>query len=231
MFPDLSRRAEHLRERMEDPAADRTRLFRTYREFALTNRVVADWRCHYTELIRPHLCGGETRTLLDVGFGGGDIPLALAAWARRDRLALEITGIETDERALEFVSTLPPRQGVTFRLDTLENLCRNRRRFDFVIANHVLHHLDREALAPFREQTEALTVRLAVFNDIARSPLAYALFALFAPVLLSRSSYSYEDGLTSIRRSFTRCELAAEMGQRWRVRNTPRFHLMGTFEP
>ena len=156
MIPDLSARADHLRESMTDPSCSREKLFRTYREFALTNRFLAGWRRCYVSLIRPHLRAGEESTLLDIGFGGGDIPHALAAWARHDGFQLEITGIEQDARALEYVSTLPKRDGVTFRQASLGDLLRERLMFDFVISNHVLHELTNRQIGVFRNTPRQL---------------------------------------------------------------------------
>jgi len=228
MLPDLSTRAEHLRESMTDPSCSREKLFRTYREFALTNRLLAGWRRCYVSLIRPHLRAGEESTLLDIGFGGGDIPRTLAAWVRRDDLQLEITGIEQDARALEYVSTLPKRDGVTFREASLDDLLRERLMFDFVISNHVLHELTNREVNVFRDQVEALTRRCSIMNDVARSSPGYILFASTVPLFM-RHSFTVPDGLISIQRSFMRDELQSALGPRWRVRNAAWFRLIATF--
>jgi 2-polyprenyl-3-methyl-5-hydroxy-6-metoxy-1,4-benzoquinol methylase len=229
MLPDLSIRAEDLHESMNDPNCSREKLFKTYREFTLTNRLLAGWRRCYASLIRPHLRVGEESTLLDIGFGGGDIPRALAAWARRDGFQLEITGIEQDARALEYVSTLPKRGGVTFRKASLDDLLREKLMFDFVISNHVLHELTNREVGVFRNQVEALTRRFSIMNDIARSSPGYLLFAGTVPLFM-RNSFSAADGLISIRRSFTRHELQSALGPRWRVRNAAWFRLIATFD-
>jgi len=215
---------------MEDPDCDREKLFRTYREFALTNRLLAGWRRRYMSLIRPRLRAGAESTLLDIGFGGGDIARMLAASARRDGLRLEVTGIEQDARALEYVATQPTCGGVTFRAASLEDLLRESRAFDFVISNHVLHHLAGREVVDFRDQVEALTRRCAIMNDLERSSQGYFLFAGTAPLVM-RNSFSVPDGLISIRRSFTRAELQSALGPRWRVGDAGWFRLIATFEP
>jgi len=229
MLPDLSARAEHLRESMTDPSCSREKLFRTYREFALTNRFLAGWRRCYVSLIRPHLRTGEESTLLDIGFGGGDIPRTLAAWARHDGFQLEITGIEQDARALEYVSTLPKRDGVTFREASLDDVLREKRMFDFVTSNHVLHELTNREVGVFRDQVEALTRRWSIMSDIARSFPGYLLFAATVPLVM-RHSFTAPDGLISIRRSFTRDELQSALGPRWRVRSAAWFRLIATYD-
>ncbi len=230
MFPDLSNRAENLRELMDDPDCDRARLFKTYREFSISNRVLAGWRRIYARLIRPHLHASEKFTLLDIGFGGGDIARSLMSWARRDGFHLEITGVEQDARALEFVATLPKINGITFREASLDTLLLEKHAFDFVISNHVLHHISNRDVHLFRDQVQALTRRTAIMNDIVRSPAGYFLFATTGPLVM-RNSFSVPDGLVSIRRSFTRGELQLALGPRWRVQSTFLFRLIATFEP
>ena len=230
MYPDLSSRAENLHELMDDPNCDRERLFNTYRQFSVTNRLLAGWRSCYANLVRPLLRRGESSTLLDIGFGGGDIPRSLAAWARRDGFDLTITAVEQDERALSYVAALPGCEGVKFCRASLDELRRDSCMFDFVISNHVLHHVPDSELAQFRQQVEALTSRMAIMNDIVRSTTSYHLFAALAP-LMHRNSFSVPDGLVSIRRSFTRDELAAALGSKWHVRCARWFRLVAAFQP
>ena len=230
MIPDLSNRAENLRELMDNPNCDRVKLFKTYLEFALTNRLLAGWQRIYARLIRPRLRAGEKSTLLDIGFGGGDIARTLATWARRDGFELEISGIEQDARALAYVASLPKCAGVSFREASLADLRREKLAFDFVISNHVLHHITNQEMALFRDQVETLTRRVAIMNDIARSPLGYFIFASTAQLILHKS-FSVPDGLTSIRRSFTRDELQSALGPRWNVKNAPMFRVIATFTP
>lgn len=230
MIPDLSSRAENLPELRDDPNCARKLLFKTYREFSVTNRLLSGWRRCYVNLIRPRLRKGDASTLLDIGFGGGDIPRALVGWARHDGFDLVVTAIDQDDRALSYVATLPRCEGVSFCGASLEELRREKRTFDFVTSNHVLHHISSGELAEFRDHVEGLTVRMAIMNDTVRSAAGYFLFASFAPLVL-RNSFSVPDGLVSIRRSFTRDELAAALGPQWRVRSMAWFRLVATFLP
>ncbi|RIJ51954.1 methyltransferase, partial [Clavibacter lycopersici] len=99
---DLSRRDTGLTELMDDPDCDPAALDRTYARFPVVNRVVAGWRGVYRSRIRPLLSADRETTLLDIGSGGGDVPLSLARWARRDGLRLSVTGIDPDPRAAAF---------------------------------------------------------------------------------------------------------------------------------
>lgn len=198
---------------MDLPGCDPGRLERTYAQFALVNRVVAGWRGIYRTRIRPRLSADSPTSLLDIGCGGGDLSVLLARWAARDGLRLEVTAIDPDPRAILFAHSRHAAADVTFRQVGSAELLEEGHRYDVVVSNHVLHHLD--GLGAFLAESAMLSRGTAVHNDIRRSPAAYALFLAGSWVLTG--SYIRQDGLTSIRRSYTAAELAAAAPPGWTV--------------
>lgn len=214
----LRTRDVHAVEEMDRPGCDPVRLDRTYAQFAVVNRAVAGWRGIYRTHLRPVLSATAVTTLLDIGCGGGDVPVLLAAWAAQDRRLLEITAIDPDRRAFEFALRRRRAHGVTFRQASTAELAAEGQRYDFVVSNHVLHHLDSAELPRFLAESALLSRGAVLHNDIRRSPAAYALF--YAASWPFPGSYIREDGLTSIRRSYTTAELRAAAPPGWAV--TPR---------
>jgi len=211
----LRDRAADAVEEMDLPGCDPERLDRTYAQFALVNRAVSGWRSIYRRQLRPLLRAHTVTTLLDIGRGGGDVPVMLARWAARDGLRLEITAIDPDPRASRFAAEHHPTAGVTFRQAFASALGSEGRSYDVVISNHVLHHLDEATLPEFLAESARLCHGRVIHNDLRRSPLAYALF--FAGSWPLTGSYIRKDGLTSIRRSYTTAELRATAPPGWMV--------------
>ena len=209
-MPDLSRRDTAARELMDAADADRAALERTYERFRLVNPVVGGWRRIYRRRIRPRVLAGDVR-ILDIGSGGGDVTRRLARWARRDASRVVVTALDADPRATAWAERQGGPAEVEYRTGTTGELVAAGERFDVVVSNHLLHHLD--SVPELLRETEALLdpAGVAVHVDIARSMRAYALFdALTRPfksTLLS-GSFIRADGLTSIRRSYTVAELA-----------------------
>jgi 2-polyprenyl-3-methyl-5-hydroxy-6-metoxy-1,4-benzoquinol methylase len=229
ILPPLVTRDERATEEMDDPGCDPQRLARTYASFRTVNALVAGWRSTYRHVLRPHLRREGVNTLLDVGCGGGDITRALARWARSDGFTLAVTGIDPDQRAHAWASRQPPVDGVRYRRVRSDDLIAEGARFDLVVSNHLLHHLDDDQRAGLLHDSERLARSAAVHSDIRRGRLAYSLFSA-ATWPFFRGSFIREDGLTSIRRSYTAPELREQTPPHWEVRTRGPFRLLLTLD-
>lgn len=229
IFPDLSRRARGAREYMDSPHCNRQMLERTYAQFWLINAVVSGWRQIYRDRIRPALSTSSPTTLLDIGAGGGDVARALLRWAVRDGLRLEITATDPDERAHAYAAALAPVRGLQLRRAYSTELVAEGAVYDVVISNHMLHHLEEAELISLLADSEQLTGRQVIHADIERSRAGFAGFAI-ATWPFFGNSFIRPDGLTSIRRSYTRTELAAAVPEGWRVQVQFPYQMLLTYE-
>ncbi len=221
----LSERDTVSRERMDDPHCDPEELQNTYRQFTTINSLISQWHRIYKKEIRPYLHPETQNSLLDVGFGGGDIPIKIACWAQKDGFDLQITAIDPDPRAFDFVQNLERPQNVEFLQCDLLDLDPEKKRYDFVISNHLLHHLTQKELLEVLARAKRLSKKVVIFNDIHRSDWAYILFSILArPVF--RSSFITEDGLTSIKRSYTFDELIHTVPNGWQAESLFPFRLL-----
>lgn len=236
LWPSLRDRDTELVELMDDAACDPVALDRTYARFGIVNRLVSGWRGVYRDRIRPlalartaSSSGTAQLSILDIGFGGGDVPIALARWAQADGLEVSITGIDPDERAFAFATSRPIPRGVTFRREGSAELVARGERFDVVLSNHVLHHLDASALDQVLGDSAALARRLVVHNDIERGRVAYLGYQVgITPI--APGSFLRTDGLRSIRRSYTAPELARVLPLGWTVERHSPFRVLALLE-
>lgn len=222
MTHDLSVRAVDARELMDDPDADIAMLERTYERFRLVNALVSHPRQLYRRDIRPRARRGPIR-ILDIGAGGGDVSRMIATRLRRDGLSAEITALDADERAIRWAAEHDEGAGITYRCAFAADLVAEGQEYDVVFSNHVLHHLTAPELGGLLRDSAALVREggAVVHRDIARSRVAYALYGAVTWLLggmLFRGSFIREDGLISIRRSYTTQELANAVPTGWSVR-------------
>lgn len=215
-------RATDAVEMMDLPDCDSRKLEHTYRQFGVVNRLFSGWRRLYVRELRPLLSHELPTSILDIGSGGGDLARLLVRWSARDNLRLDVTGIDPDARAYSYSARRPHHPSVRFRQADSAELVREGRRFDVVISNHVIHHLEPADLARLLTDSHALARRLSLHNDLRRNVAADALFWLAA--LPFRGSFIRTDGLTSIRRSYTPAELRAAAPPGWQVQSRVPFH-------
>lgn len=203
-------------ERMDDLQCDINELENTYRQFSTLNSLISGWRTIYKREIRPRLSRNHSYSLLDIGFGGGDIPIKIAQWASSDGYDLQVIAIDPDPRALDFVQELDRHPKVEFLQCRVSELNPSQKKYDFVISNHLLHHLGHQQLASTLQAAKKLSKISVIFNDICRSDWGYLFFSFFSrPVF--RSSFITQDGLTSIKRSYTYEELVSITPKKWKV--------------
>ena len=222
----LTSRDQDSRELMDDPNCDPEALNNTYGQFSVVNSMISRWYHIYRTRIRP-LFNDPSRqySILDIGFGGGDIPRKLARWASKDNIELSVIGIETDLRAYRYATAGESPDNVHYLYKSSEELISMGLQFDVVISNHLLHHLDSEAFHSVLTEARQLSRQAVFFNDIKRSDVGYVLFNLLSrPVF--RSSFITSDGLTSIKRSYTFRELQEKAPEGWDVQRLFPFRLL-----
>lgn len=244
MLSLLRQRQADLVERMDAEDADPNQLEQTYADFYVLNRLISQWNRVYAKYIRPQAeetqRQGRVFTIIDVGCGGGDIAFFLYNWLKKDGINAHITGVDIDDRAIawakanrimladseqinQHIST-----GLFFECVSTTDLLRRNRRVDLVINNHVLHHIHLEKINHFLNECAALGTRV-ICNDLERSSLAYTLFSVCFP-LRYRSSFIYEDGRISLKKSFRKDELKALSPTGWKVQKLFPFRLLLTHE-
>ncbi|MAL18484.1 MAG: hypothetical protein CL670_03420 [Balneola sp.] len=225
----LSQRQPDLVEQMDRENCNRILLKNTYEQFPLINTLLSKWKKVYKKELLPEMSENRIYSLLDIGFGGGDIPIKLAQWAKKDGIQLNITAIDTDIRAFNFVREIYPEGLVNWKHCSSTDLVLNKEKYDFVISNHVLHHLSENQIPTLLKESRKLATKKIIFSDIERSAIGYGLFKVITPFIF-KSSFITEDGLTSIKKSFTYRELLKRAPQGWKVKQMFPFRLLLTYE-
>lgn len=220
----LGSREPGLIEEMDRENCDQNKLNNTYTQFHYINKLLSKWRSLYKTEIRPLLAEQHEPTLLDIGFGGGDITRSIEIWAQNDGFDLKITAIDPDDRAFNFCKHKYSDSNIEWLQCTSSDLVAKNLEYDIVISNHLLHHLSDKEILKLLIECEKLSKRKVVFNDIERNTVGYFLFSIFSRILF-HNSFITADGLTSIRRSFKRSELESLIPSSWTLRKTFPFRL------
>jgi len=194
---------------MDDPDASPEALAVTLRHLRLLNRWVGGGAA-----LLNHLRAWSGRwprdrpvTLLDVGTGGADVPLAARAWAAARGFDLRVTGIDVHETTLALArDRVKGAEGVTLeRCDAREIKRRfGAGSFDYVHAGLLLHHLPEIGVLTVLAGMDQVARAGIIWSDLNRAWLAAAgarVLTLGAPAHVRR------DAAVSVRAGFTKREV------------------------
>lgn len=199
-------------ELMDEPTADRAELARSLADIRAVNRWLGGTRVvlrHLAELVQryPRPCW----RVLDIASGSGDIPLAVARWARKRGIRMEIVATDNHSGTLAMAAahTAADPAVRTEAADAL-SLPWPDRSFDVALLSTALHHFDdeRDCLRVLGEMDRVTRVGFIV-NDLARSRPALLGARLLAATVWRTHPVTRHDGPLSVRRSFTAAELRA----------------------
>ena len=144
--------------------------------------------------------GVDSFSLVDVGFGHGDMLRAVARWAGQAGKQVQLTGIDLNPRSAPVASAASAGLDIAWLTGDAAALAG---RPDFIISSLVAHHMSDAELIGCIGWMEATAVRGWFINDLHRHWLAWAGFRLLA-LLLRWHPIVRHDGALSVRRAFVR---------------------------
>lgn len=147
-------------------------------------------------------------TVLDVGFGRGDMLCRIAAWACRHRKQVELHGVDLNRKSLKSARAATAGLPVQLHIGDYHDLPGP---FDCVVSSLVAHHMSDSELTDFIRYMEAHATLGWLINDLHRHTFAYLGYPLLAR-LLGVHRIVREDGQLSIARSFRRAEWSRILG-------------------
>lgn len=200
----------HADELMDDPALDPGTYQAVLGDLARVNRATLAYRPTLDFLARA--VGSRSRfTLLDVGFGDGDMLRVIARWAERRGLAVELTGIDLNPGSKAAAETkASPGTPIRYLAGDYAELAGER--WDFVISSLVAHHMSRPELVAFLRFMEQEARAGWFVNDLHRHGFAYLGFPLLAAAM-GWHPIVRRDGQTSIARSYRPSEWPAILAE------------------
>ena len=145
-------------------------------------------------------CGCRKLSLLEVGAGAGDVPLAAQSVLAASGIGLQVTLLD------RLWSHLPRGGTASVAGDALRLPFRNGT-FDVVSCSLLAHHFEPETLVKFASESLRVCRQAVLINDLIRSRLHLLLVYLGLP--LFRSRITWHDAPASVWRAYTYDEMQA----------------------
>jgi len=201
-------------ERLDGPLDDRAALVGNLRDLRRVNRHLGGVALSAQGL--DLLADGRSElTLLDVGTGGADIPVALIRAWRRDGRRLHVVGLDSQPAVLAAAVVADPRlpaiDGLELHVGDGRALPYPDGSFDVAHVSLVVHHLEPDgAVALLRELARVARLGVVV-NDLRRGRFAL-LGAWLLAHALTTNPFTRHDAPMSVRRAYTLDETSGLLG-------------------
>ncbi len=144
---------------------------------------------------------GSSLTILDVGYGHGDMLRRIHAWCTRRGFVPDLMGVDLNPWSAAVArEATPSALGIEFRTGDVFAF-RPDRPVDFVVSSLFTHHLPDEAAMRFVALMERVARRGWFVNDLHRHAVPYYAFMLMARIARWHR-FVQHDGPVSIARAF-----------------------------
>jgi SAM-dependent methyltransferase len=145
-----------------------------------------------------HASGCRQLSLLEIGAGAGDVPLAAQRALKREDVELRIT-------LLDRVASHLPTSGTAAIAGDALRLPFREDAFDVVSCSLLAHHFEPDRLPLLAREALRVCRRAVLINDLIRGRMHLALVYLGLP--LFRSRLTWHDAPASVRRAYTEDEM------------------------
>jgi ubiquinone/menaquinone biosynthesis C-methylase UbiE len=214
----MRRRLEHATELLDAAQHDAAELEQSLDQVAEVNRLLGGQRAVWLAL-KPLLAPGPATTVLDLGTGSADLPLAISRRAAKEDLAVRITATDLHPQMREIAQRRTQDAGdIEVGAADALNLPYQDRAFDVVLLSLTLHHFEHaDQVRALREAARVARCSVIV-NELERCRPNYWGARLLAATRWRGNRLTRHDGPLSVLRAFTPAELAslaaeAGMGQ------------------
>ena len=214
-------RLSHVEELLDGPLDDPAALAGNLRDLRRVNRLLGGVRLSRLAIdlllrVAPTHLDLSPTSIIDVGTGAVDIPVALLADARRRGRRLEVFAVDARPEVLETARAIRPAlgrlAGLAIGVSDGRSLPHPDRSIDIAHASLLLHHLEPDdAVAVLVEMARVARVGVVV-NDLNRGRMHW-LGAWLIGHLLTRNRYTRRDAPLSVRRAYTRREMRGLLAQ------------------
>jgi 2-polyprenyl-3-methyl-5-hydroxy-6-metoxy-1,4-benzoquinol methylase len=189
-------------ELMDELNAGGEEIKQTLRELKTINRLLGG--NHVTTDGLAKIIHGKTEFLriADIGCGGGDMLLIVAAWCRKNKIKTLLSGVDANPNIIAYAKEN------TKEFDEIVYLCQDvfdpsfaTKQFDVITATLFCHHFNDDELVALLKTWVAQSTKGVVINDLHRHWFAYYSIKILTRVF-SKSKMVINDAPLSVLRSF-----------------------------
>ncbi|HEY7355203.1 MAG TPA: methyltransferase domain-containing protein [Ktedonobacterales bacterium] len=207
---NLSKRDNCVEELLDTPGIDGCLLAESLRDLSRLGALLGWTRLAVRDVARIATRQRlQTFSVLDVGTGAANVPIALASWARSQQRELAMIASDISEPMLAVArANCASYPEICLERQNALALSYADQSFDVVLCQGVLHHFAPDEAETLLRELARVARRAVIVIDLQRNLPLYLAAWLFMHTL-ARNPITRQDGLASIRRAYTPGEVRA----------------------
>lgn len=188
---------------------DTAELVESLDQVAEVNRLLGGTRA-VLRAVRPFLTGPATTSILDIGTGSADLPLAIARNARTRGAGVAILAADVHPQMRDIAAARTAVEPtVSIGAADARDLPYTDDAFDLVLLSLTLHHFEAHDQQRVLREAARVAARAVVINELERCRANYYGARLLAATRWRSNRLTRHDGPLSVLRAFTPTELVA----------------------
>ena len=149
----------------------------------------------------------KSLSILDLGTGIGDIPRAIADWARKAKISVSITGVDNNPTSLDLArETAGGYPEIDWEQADLRTLPHPPGSYDLVLCSLALHHFNGPDAVTILKRIQEIARVGYIVNDLRRNGIAVWSTVLLAPFFHKNQTFQ-KDAIHSSRAAWSIDEL------------------------
>ena len=201
---DFTKRSSQA-ELMDDFTLGAETIYPIMDELEVINKLLGGYRVFYDAFKQIGIRDGMT--ISDWGCGGGDSLRFIDKWSRRERLKINLIGVDATPSAIAYAKQKALNYPqISFIISDVLSASLKPDQFDVVISSLFTHHFENKSWIKLIQKMYSCARKAVVINDLHRHWFAYYAIGMLTR-LFSKSEMVKPDSQVSVLRGFTKNEL------------------------
>jgi len=179
-------------------------LFQNLKELDTINHLLGGYKITFGAL-KKVLRNNKSYKIVDIGCGGGDTLKRIFNWSKKQKLNLELIGVDLKQTCIDYSKSNKPNPEIRFIQDDYRNIQSHLTKIDVIHACLFCHHLSSKEISELIQFAIEQNATL-VINDLQRNWFAYYSIQ-FLTRIFSKSYLVKNDAPLSVLRGFKKLEL------------------------
>jgi len=200
----MFKQRSYQKEFLDEPTIPKDLLYQNLRELEFINKHLGGHSISTNGLKKIVVDNSKSYSIMDIGCGGGDSLKAISYWSKKEKLKIDLHGVDLKEDCISYAKINCSDYPIKFRCEDFRDVFLEPLQIDIVHASLFCHHFTENEIIEFIKLCSK-NKAIFIINDLERNAIAYYAIKLLTK-LFSKSHLVKNDAPLSVLRGFKKAE-------------------------